>query len=62
MLIAQALVNIDPGINAEELFEYVPDRPGHDVRYAIDSSKSLKELEWEPQEILIKIFHGMKKT
>ena len=42
--------SIDPGINAEELFEYVPDRPGHDVRYAIDSSKSLKELEWEPQE------------
>ena len=42
--------SIDPGINAEELFEYVPDRPGHDVRYAIDSSKSLKELEWEPRE------------
>ena len=51
--------SIDPVINTEELFEYVPDRPGHDVRYAIDSSKSLKELGWEPQETFSS---GISKT
>ncbi|NUN10189.1 MAG: dTDP-glucose 4,6-dehydratase [Ignavibacteriaceae bacterium] len=33
----------------EELIEYVKDRPGHDRRYAIDSSKIQKELGWKPQ-------------
>jgi len=32
----------------EELIEYVKDRPGHDRRYAIDSSKIQKELGWMP--------------
>jgi dTDP-glucose 4,6-dehydratase len=32
----------------EELIEYVKDRPGHDRRYAIDSSKIRKELGWKP--------------
>jgi dTDP-glucose 4,6-dehydratase len=32
----------------EELIEYVKDRPGHDRRYAIDSSKIQKELGWKP--------------
>lgn len=31
------------------LIEYVKDRPGHDRRYAIDSSKIEKELGWKPQ-------------
>lgn len=30
----------------ESLIEFVPDRPGHDLRYAIDSSKIEKELGW----------------
>ena len=30
------------------LIEYVKDRPGHDKRYAIDSSKLYNELNWEP--------------
>lgn len=30
----------------ESLISYVTDRPGHDMRYAIDSSKSEKELGW----------------
>lgn len=30
-------------------FEWVPDRPGHDRRYAIDSSKLRNELGWEPE-------------
>jgi dTDP-glucose 4,6-dehydratase len=33
----------------ERLIEYVKDRPGHDLRYAIDSSKIKNQLGWEPQ-------------
>ncbi|WP_455110474.1 dTDP-glucose 4,6-dehydratase [Porphyromonas sp.] len=33
---------------SEELITYVTDRAGHDLRYAIDSSKLKKELGWEP--------------
>ncbi len=32
----------------EKMIEYVPDRKGHDFRYAIDFSKIKKELGWEP--------------
>lgn len=32
----------------ESLIEYVKDRPGHDRRYAIDSSKIQSELGWKP--------------
>ena len=42
--------SINPAMNTEELIEYVTDRPGHDARYAIDSSKSFKELGWKPLE------------
>ncbi len=34
---------------SEELIEFVKDRPGHDIRYAIDSSKIRKELGWKPE-------------
>lgn len=33
---------------SEDWFEHVADRPGHDLRYAIDSSKLRKELGWQP--------------
>jgi dTDP-glucose 4,6-dehydratase len=33
---------------SEDLIEYVKDRPGHDRRYAIDSSKIQNELGWTP--------------
>ena len=33
----------------ESLIKYVKDRPGHDMRYAIDFSKAKRELGWEPQ-------------
>jgi len=33
---------------SEKLITYVKDRPGHDLRYAIDSSKLQKELGWFP--------------
>ena len=39
--------------------EYIVDRPGHDRRYAIDSSKILNELGWKPSETFIS---GFKKT
>ena len=34
---------------SEELIEFVKDRPGHDRRYAIDSSKIKKEIGWQPE-------------
>ncbi len=33
---------------SEKLISYVKDRPGHDLRYAIDATKINKELGWEP--------------
>ncbi|NLN31785.1 MAG: dTDP-glucose 4,6-dehydratase [Bacteroidales bacterium] len=36
-----------PG-SSEKLISFVKDRPGHDLRYSIDSSKLQKELGWEP--------------
>ena len=41
------------------LITYVKDRPGHDVRYAIDASKINKELGWSPEETFES---GIKKT
>ncbi|WP_386066923.1 dTDP-glucose 4,6-dehydratase [Tahibacter sp. UC22_41] len=38
------------GRRRESLITYVKDRPGHDRRYAIDSSKLQRELGWVPQE------------
>ena len=39
--------------------KFVSDRPGHDMRYAIDASKIEKELGWKPQETFKT---GIKKT
>lgn len=41
------------------LVTYVQDRPGHDIRYAIDASKIEKELGWAPQE---SFESGIRKT
>ncbi|MEH0863422.1 dTDP-glucose 4,6-dehydratase [Phytobacter diazotrophicus] len=42
-----------------ELITYVTDRPGHDLRYAIDASKIKDELGWVPQETFES---GIRKT
>jgi len=42
-----------------DLITYVTDRPGHDVRYAIDASKIERELGWVPQETFET---GLRKT
>lgn len=33
----------------KDWYEHVNDRPGHDMRYAMDSSKLRRELDWQPQ-------------
>ena len=43
----------------EQLITFVEDRPGHDLRYAIDSSKMREELGWVPQE---SFEGGLRKT
>ncbi len=42
-----------------ELITYVTDRPGHDLRYAIDASKIQRELGWTPRETFAT---GIRKT
>jgi dTDP-glucose 4,6-dehydratase len=37
-----------PSGDSEKLITFVTDRPGHDLRYAIDASKIKNELGWEP--------------
>lgn len=46
-------------VKYEELITFVEDRPGHDVRYAIDASKIQRELGWVPQETFET---GLRKT
>lgn len=43
----------------EDLITYVTDRPGHDLRYAIDASKIQQDLGWVPQE---SFETGLRKT
>lgn len=44
---------------SEKLITYVKDRPGHDLRYAIDASKINKELGWNPS---VTFEEGLDKT
>ncbi|MEQ1155268.1 dTDP-glucose 4,6-dehydratase [Acinetobacter pittii] len=43
----------------KDLITYVKDRPGHDVRYAIDATKIKEELNWVPKE---SFETGLRKT
>jgi dTDP-glucose 4,6-dehydratase len=42
-----------------ELIEYVTDRPGHDLRYAIDPTRMQTELGWRPS---VTLEQGLEKT
>ncbi len=53
-----AILNRAEG-TSEKLITYVKDRPGHDLRYAIDASKINKELGWKPS---VTFEEGLKKT
>ena len=44
---------------SEKLISYVTDRPGHDLRYAIDASKINKELGWKPS---VTFEQGLERT
>lgn len=44
---------------SEKLITYVKDRPGHDLRYAIDANKIKTELNWEPS---VTFEEGLAKT
>lgn len=44
---------------SQELITYVKDRPGHDLRYAIDASKINKELGWKPS---VTFEEGLERT
>lgn len=55
---------MDRKLNREEgtsagLITYVKDRPGHDLRYAIDASKLIAETGWRPQ---VTFEEGLEKT
>jgi dTDP-glucose 4,6-dehydratase len=45
--------------SSEKLITYVTDRPGHDLRYAIDASKINQELGWKPS---VTFEEGLNKT
>ena len=45
--------------SSEKLIRYVKDRPGHDLRYAIDASKINKDLGWSPS---VTFEEGLSKT
>lgn len=60
--ICKILDELRPQANAqayESLITFVKDRPGHDLRYAIDASKIERELGWKPQETFET---GIRKT
>jgi len=60
LLLEELVPNKPVGVNQYiDLITYVTDRPGHDVRYAIDASKIEQELGWKPEETFES---GIRKT
>ena len=59
--VCRILDELKPRANGryEELITYVADRPGHDLRYAIDPTKLMTELGWKPEE---NFDTGIRKT
>lgn len=56
--IMDKLLDRTPG-DSEKLITFVKDRAGHDLRYAIDSAKIQKELNWKPS---LRFEEGLEKT
>ena len=44
---------------SEDFIEFIPDRPGHDLRYAVDTTKIEKEIGWEAK---INFDEGIERT
>ena len=60
LLLEELVPNKPKNVNQYlDLITYVTDRPGHDVRYAIDASKIERELDWKPKETFES---GLRKT
>ncbi len=59
--VCDILDTLRPGSEGQsrDLIEFVPDRPGHDLRYAIDSTRIQQELDWKPEE---SFDSGLQKT
>lgn len=55
----RALLACEPSALGEEMIEYVADRPGHDMRYAIDPTKIATRLGWYPET---PFSEGLRKT
>ena len=53
------LANKNKIIGKNTRIKFVKDRPGHDIRYALNSSKLKNELRWSPR---ISLSNGLKKT
>jgi dTDP-glucose 4,6-dehydratase len=59
-LLLKLLKEMRPDLgNPEELITFVPDRPGHDWRYALSIDKIEKELGWRPQ---VDLEEGLRRT
>ncbi|SBT12661.1 dTDP-glucose 4,6-dehydratase [Vibrio celticus] len=60
LLLEEMVPSKPQGVNQyQDLITYVTDRPGHDVRYAIDASKIERELGWVPED---SFESGIRKT
>ena len=60
--ICKALIKISKNLvknKANVKIKYVKDRPGHDLRYALNSNKIIKKLKWTPKT---NFNEGIKKT
>jgi dTDP-glucose 4,6-dehydratase len=57
--ILDELLPTSPSYPHKQLINFVVDRPGHDRRYAIDSTKIQQELGWQPQ---VEIESGLRHT